>query len=128
MNKIVLVLAFGLIVSISTFAQFDFSDKPYKAPKGAINLNKVKGGDVVNVKVGQLMYYQWTKTSNMDGFSIGVSGESMQMLKSTGTHIYTDKNKKEINTYEWKAVEAGDAKIDIMDSSGKESAINVKIE
>ncbi len=126
MNKIVLILVFAVVTSVSTFAQINSSDKPYKAPKGAINLNKVANG--VTVKVGQLMYYQWTKTSNMDGFSIGVSGESMQMLKSTGTHIYTDKNKNQVHTYEWKAVEAGDAKIDIMDPSGKESAINVKIQ
>jgi hypothetical protein len=128
MKKVISVTIFLFALCIYSFGQFNFSTNPYKAPKGAVNLNKVKLGTPAKVKVGQLIYYQSKKTSNMAGFSIGVSGEGTEMIKKTETHIYKDKNKNEITTFQWKTVKRGKTKIEITDESGKESFIEIEIE
>lgn len=126
MKKAIIILTFLFIISVSAFAQFNFSTTPYKAPKGAVNLNKA--GQTAKLKVGQVIYYQWTKTSNMDGFSIGVSGDGTEMLQRMETHIYTDKDKNKINTHQWKVVKTGKTKIEITDQNEKQNFINLEIQ
>jgi hypothetical protein len=126
MKKIILIVAFFFALVPEVSAQFDFSDKPFKAPKKAVNL--AKAGEQVKMKVGQMAYYQWTRQSNMDGFSIGIT-DGMDNLKSSGTHIFTDtKTRNKITTWQWKALQKGTAKMEIQDEAGKERYIIVVIE
>jgi hypothetical protein len=126
MKQHILLLLFWCLFASQANAQFVFSDKPFKAPKKAVNLNKV--GEQVTLKVGQIAFYQWTRQSNMEGFSIGI-GKGIGVMESQTTHIFSDpKAQTKTNTWQWIAKQKGEAEMEIEDEKGKTRIIVVKVE
>ncbi|MCU0437401.1 MAG: hypothetical protein MUC49_05755 [Raineya sp.] len=125
MKKVHYLIVFFCLVSLGAFAQFNFSDEPFKPQKGALNLTKAT--EKVKMKVGQKAYYAWIRTSDSDAFMISVD-EGTESLESQETHIYKNpKTQKRTTTWQWVAKKAGTAKMEIENEKGEKRTITIEI-
>ncbi len=126
MKQIIYTTTFLILFSTVAFAQINYYDKPYKIPKNAIDLEK--SGEQVNVKIGQIVFYQWLRKSDMDSFSIS-NLEGMDFVERQETYIYSNpKTKEKTTTWQWKAVRKGEAKMEIEDENGNVRVLILNIE
>ncbi|KOY86813.1 hypothetical protein AD998_12270 [bacterium 336/3] len=125
MKKVHFLIVFFYLVSLGTFAQFNFSDEPFKPKKGALNLTKA--GEKVQMKVGQNAYYAWIRTSDADAFMVSVD-EGANLFDKEETHIYKNpKTEKRTTTWQWVAKKAGTAKMEIENEKGEKRTITIEI-
>ena len=127
MKKTFFIIALAFFTCTAASAQFNFSDKPFVVPKKAVNLSNVS--EQTTVKAKQMVFYQWTrKADDMTVYAIAIT-EGMDLLEKIETHIYTNsKTQEKTNTWQWKAVKKGTAKMEIESSSGESKVITLKIE
>ncbi len=106
MKKLLFIFVFSLCIA-SAYAQFDLSDTPFQAPKGAILLHKAASKNI-KVKVGQTLVYQCKGR-----FAMGTDDAADELLQQANTHIYEEKKAKpeepreQITTFLWVAKKKG---------------------
>ena len=127
MKKVVLSIVF-LLISLASSAQFKFADEAYKAPKGALNLNKIKAGSTAKLKKGQLAYYTWVGKEN-EHFGQGTDDLDGNYLKSKETYIYEDeKSGTKYVTFQWIGKNEGKVKITIETNNDEKNAKIILVE
>jgi hypothetical protein len=125
MKKVHFLIMLFCLVSLGAFAQFNFSQEPFKPKKGALNLTKA--GDKVKMKVGQNAYFAWVRNDDSDAFMISID-EGVGLIESTETHIYRNpETRKQTTTWQWVAKKAGTAKMEIENEKGEKRIITIEI-